>query len=475
MANLSVPIFDVKSPLDLGKINPVGSNVPEIKKAQEEAYKSVEDLTNALEERYAKPNWFKVAAGFAKPQLGGFLASMGSAAEAAGEQVEQQRAIAPTVAKLRAEVAAGKLGLSQRVEQEKAIQNYDKSGKPDITTLRYIYSLDPNSPVAKSIEKRPEFEQARREETGFGLGLQEKLQKNPSLIIGDPTYKGLEVPETTRNQYVNAVNNTVPPGVNPDIWKTMSFTQRQDAHAEAAIKQNTQGLEEGQRAAFDARQSHDVLDKLTTLRTLAVDKDLAPVFSVLNNGDLFSQYRAFLDKYPGNLQAATEGLVNATLNKLGNYTPETRAKFDKLVKDIAELEVRLRGNINNPTDAASILNQQRSPSLANSQAGFVGILDQLGLNAYQTIEYNNIRHKKGLTMSDLMNTNDMIDFRNRTRELSEQLARSNALDTTPIWYYPGRKSQAAPAAAPQAGAPQGGSAMTESEIRAEKERRKGLQ
>ncbi len=46
---------------------------------QEKLLSSLEDSQKALEQRYANPNWFKVAAGFFKPQLGGFAASLGSA------------------------------------------------------------------------------------------------------------------------------------------------------------------------------------------------------------------------------------------------------------------------------------------------------------------------------------------------------------------------------------------------------------
>lgn len=443
------PIFDVKSPLDVSKLNPVGSDVPAIQKAQQDAFDAQEKLAKSLEDRYANPNWFNVAAGFLKPQLGGFGASLGSAAEALGQHTEAQRAVAPTVERMRAEIAAGKLGLTQRTEQSRMIDEYDAAGKPDISKLRKIYSLDPNSPVGKSIEKRPEFEQARREETGFGMGIQEKLQKNPSLIVNDPAYRGHAVSEEERKRYEASVNSARPLGITPEMWAAMGFAARQDAIGRAANEQNRYGMEEGQKAAVDAEQSHNVLDDLTVLRKLATDPSLKPIFSLGRNGDLFSQFRAFLDKNPGNTQAAVDGLVEAAMDKLKNADEATRAKADKLVKDIAKLEVRLRGTLTNPTDAASFLNQAQSPSLANSQAGFVGILDQLGLDAYRQIELNNLRRQKGLTKSDLLSTDDMRQFRNQTREMRESLASKSALDQTPSWFYPGGKQ---PAAAPAAAA-----------------------
>jgi hypothetical protein len=478
------PAYDIKAPFDIKTLNPAGRDIPEISGAQEEAIRANEALMKALQERYAKPNWFKVAAGFAKPQLGGFLASLGSAAEAMGETVEAERAIAPTIARMRAEVAAGRAGLAQRTEQERAIREYDSQGKKDVNELRRILSLDPDSPIAKSIKERIPLEQERRAEAGFGVELQEALQKNPSLIITDPTYKGIAIPEDKQKEYIDQVNNGRPKGISPASWNAMTFPQRQEAIAKAGYDQLQQGMKEGQVSAMNAERSHDVLDELVSLRKLATDEKLKPVFALFSDGDLFSQLRAFLEQNPGRINDAVQGLVAATMNKLANVDPATRAKFDKLVKGIAEVEVRLRGTVNNPTDAASTLSSQRSPNLLNSQAGFVGIIDQLGLNAYRDIEMHHLRRQKGLTDADLMDTGELRKFRNQTRSLREQLASQNALETTPSWFFPeeGRTpfpaAPVTPAPVPSAKAetasPTGGGSMLERlrQERQERERRR---
>ena len=55
------------------------------------AYKAtVQDEIDKMQHAYDQPNWFKFAAGMLKPQLGGFFASLGSGAEALGQNVEQQ-------------------------------------------------------------------------------------------------------------------------------------------------------------------------------------------------------------------------------------------------------------------------------------------------------------------------------------------------------------------------------------------------
>lgn len=459
----SPPAFDIKSPLDVSKWNPVGDEVPAIAAEKQKSLDAQEKLVKSLEERYANPNWFKVAAGFLKPQLGGFAASIGSASEALGEGVEAQRAIAPTIERMRAEVAQGRIGMETNKEQARQMEEYDRLGLNDTAKLRKILSLAPSSDVGKSILDRLQLESGRRAETEAGINIQKELLKNPALkIINDPTYKGIETDPAKQQAFVKSVEEGRPAGITPQEWAGMGFTARTDAIISAANEKAGQFLKEGQKASLEAERSHEVLDDLSALRKLAVDPSLAPLFSVAQNGDLFSQFRAFLDKNPGNTQGAVEGLVAATIARLKNPDEVTRAKADKLIKNIADLEVKLRGTLNNPTDAASALSIARSPSLANSQAGFVGIVDQLGLGAYRDIELNSLRNKLRLTANDQIPTDQYREFRNKMRDLKDEMATKSSLDTTPVWFYPGRQetgtkqtvptaSSAAPEAKPTGG------------------------
>jgi hypothetical protein len=134
----------------LGKINP--AELPEDKL---EKYQGIlQEGVQALEKRYQEPNWFKVAAGFAKPQLGGFLASAGSAAEALGEQTEQKRAQQLPIAQMKAQIEQSNILLGQRKIQNTLFQDWKKTGKPmDESTATRIISLDPNSEVAQSVKE----------------------------------------------------------------------------------------------------------------------------------------------------------------------------------------------------------------------------------------------------------------------------------------------------------------------------------
>ena len=80
----------------------------------EEYKKLLDDNSAALKARYENPNWFNVAAGFLKPQLGGFAASLGSASQALGDWQEKQRANELPLAQMRAEIGMTNMVLGQR-------------------------------------------------------------------------------------------------------------------------------------------------------------------------------------------------------------------------------------------------------------------------------------------------------------------------------------------------------------------------
>lgn len=448
MADLDIekklpPAFDIKG-IDPSKINPAGRDIPEISQAHQDIFQSQEDLIKALEDRYKKINYFKLAEAFGKPQLGGFFASLGSAAGVLGEQAEAERAIQPTIAKMRADIATGKAALAQRTEQERMLRQYEdgiRAGQPqNLDKMREIIALAPDSPVAKSLEtKIGALQPERRAEARADIEIQKEFLANPALILTDETYKKA-VPRTEeeRQAYIKRVINGRPQGINPAEWDAMGFTAKEAAIAKLGNQKALASLEEGQKSAVRAEDGQQVLNQLTELREIALDPKLKPVFALFSDGDLFSQFRAYLDKNPGRVNDAVEGLVNATMNKLANADETTRAKFDSLVKGIKRLELRMRGTMNNPTDAAMQVSTMAAPSLVNSQAGFLKIIDSLGLNAYRDIEMHRLRTDRKLTDQDLLASGDMEDFNNRMRDVFKRLSVSNPLTEPPDFFYPGR-------------------------------------
>jgi hypothetical protein len=110
---------------------------------------------DALRKRYEQPNWFKVAAGFAKPQLGGFTASLGSAAEALGETEELRRAAELPIAQMRLELMqqGAILGSHKTVNDE--IRAYRQTHKtpPPLDKIMDWEARSPGNPVVAALHK----------------------------------------------------------------------------------------------------------------------------------------------------------------------------------------------------------------------------------------------------------------------------------------------------------------------------------
>ena len=149
-------------PSGLGVVGTYGVPEQDLQKLRE----AQESGIQALEQRYANPNWFNVAAGFLKPQLGGFAASLGSASQALGENLEKQRESQIPLAKMRAELAMTGIGMGKDRAAAEAFAKWKTTNKPmDEATYSQIVGLAPNSSVAAAAKAAYEGERA-------GQGLQ---------------------------------------------------------------------------------------------------------------------------------------------------------------------------------------------------------------------------------------------------------------------------------------------------------------
>jgi len=142
----------------LSKANFYGQdpNSPE----QQEILDAVKAGQQALETRYAQPNWFNIAAGFAKPQLGGFTASLGSAAEAMGATEENRRKDVLTAAQYRAQVALMKNQMGQNQAANKLVSEH--TGPITYDLLQKAVRLAPDAPATKSLQAGYEGQQKER-------------------------------------------------------------------------------------------------------------------------------------------------------------------------------------------------------------------------------------------------------------------------------------------------------------------------
>ncbi|CAB4241135.1 hypothetical protein UFOVP56_79 [uncultured Caudovirales phage] len=127
----------------------------------EEYQKALQASVSALEQRYANPNWFNVAAGFLKPQLGGFAASLGSAGQAMGENLEKQRESQLPIAQMRAQLAASKIAMGQKSAASELVAGH-KGPVTEELLKQVIARTGADSPVAQGIKEQLAGERANQ-------------------------------------------------------------------------------------------------------------------------------------------------------------------------------------------------------------------------------------------------------------------------------------------------------------------------
>jgi hypothetical protein len=207
------------------------------------------DAISALEQRYQKPNWFKVAAGFAKPQLGGFLASVGSAAEAFGENIEQERANKLPVAQMKLQLAQSNmlLGANKKVaDQIKKWKDEHPGETPSAQLVGEWAATAPGSSTVEALKNELKYQQDQQTQT-----LQRIKQKQDANIPLSPDEMGY-------------LKNIKPEGTPRDTTKpapagattTTPTTGAEPAKEEKAKPNNVYILPSGARANEDVYNLH---------------------------------------------------------------------------------------------------------------------------------------------------------------------------------------------------------------------------
>ena len=204
----------------LAQINPQGLEPEDLQRIRDVTDKGIADL----EKRYENPNWFKVAAGFAKPQLGGFLASLGSASEAMGENVEQQRENILPVTNLKVQRELANTLLGQKIKQKDMFKAWQALGTPmDERTYTSIAALGNDTEVAKAAKQFWDQASGRVTTTGQAEKIASDYPKLDSLFrdfinaSANPTADPAKVKASTDAYYKN-LDNAMPPGTDPRLW-----------------------------------------------------------------------------------------------------------------------------------------------------------------------------------------------------------------------------------------------------------------
>lgn len=381
---LSPPEFQAKSPLDYTKIIPGGIGTdPSVTDKYMEANKATEDYANALEQRFAQPNWFKIAAGFAKPQLGGFIASLGSAAEAAGSQQEAARAIAPTVARMRAEVSAGQLGFQQRMAQKKMFDDIQLSGKPMTSDdLNRIGEYGTETDIYKAAKQKFDTDQTiaatQSTKAGTASTLQSTSAREQELMREDPYYipldKGLQMDWNSHAKKQNEIFKTalLNTGLyNQNQLNAMTPAQLQESYDSATKQQAEKRLSDFSGAGQTLANNMTAMTNLAEARRLATSPGMSDLLGIGTGQNAVS---ALLGYITSNDQGNYNKLAAAT-QKLATEKPDLYAKFVVLQKALNTNISQARELVQNPSNQVTGLLQSTYPNVAMPQKSIVTLLD----------------------------------------------------------------------------------------------------
>jgi hypothetical protein len=368
-----------QSPLSLAtdpaKINPVGASQTDL----EEYQKSLDAQIKALEQRYAQPNWFNVAAGFAKPQLGGFLASLGSASQSLGETEERRRETMLPVAQMRTQLAQSKILTGQNKTQADEFEAWRNSGKPmDEKTYARIVSLQPESAVAKAAKGFFDAAQTaastKQTQLSTETGAMDASGRDPRMAALADVYAPSIKPEQ-RQKAEQIVFESKPPGTEDTAWRAMSpYDRAEEVRKYAASQRELQMDKEGS-SLQQAKISLERMPLLHSIRETAVQPGMDRFLGVFRGNDLMSIIA----------RAATDGkLVGGKLEGFDEYfkqanlkDPVELANAQNLIKQLAELQVRSTTSINHPTDLSRQLQATATPGLGNTQRSLLTLIDVL--------------------------------------------------------------------------------------------------
>jgi len=435
---------------------------------------ATKDALDKLEQRYAQPNWFKIAAGFAKPQLGGFLASLGSAAEAQGQTVEQQRAIAPTIAMMRANLGAQQAIMSQNKTQATDWQDFltHPPGDPKEALRRAtdIATRNPDSAVGKAASSWVTQNQTASTTTGQ----QQEQRLNAITASGkdpmaqfDPFIQSQLNPnsdpkelEAKQKQFLTSVEGAKPPQIDQSQWDSMERYEKMKMASDYAAKQLEAGMGVEEKMRQQANSAPERLSLLRNIRDLSLGVGVPDV--VLPDGTKVTgqqQMAAGFNVFGGNnpvevlARAAADGKLGEKLADLDKYarqanmSPQARDQFQKVNKLLAEWSVSMRGSSTNPTDALAYLQQQGSPSIGNSQKALVSLVDLLGHDEYTNLDKYKYAKEKKLPYGELEHNPQFLTMLTNKALDRNKIATQDPTVATPNWYNPNAIFENKPTAA----------------------------
>lgn len=483
---------------DFSKLKPAGvGDDPEITAARDATIRATEDQIKALEQRYEQPNWFKMSAAFAKPQLGGFLASLGSAAEVLGENVEGQRAIAPTVAQMRAQVAGQREGLVQRTkgytmlnermkkpggltsEDVADIQKYDEEiGK--VAQQKFNNQRNTFADMRAAYQSGADYAQLVKD-----YGKEFVDQFLPSLVSqvpGKPAATGAQAKPATGDMPTTPAEPTASNAKRPlGVPESMVAGVTKGQELAATATQIEDRIQETKKLQDQYGQQSTtalpIYNTATELYTLASKPYMAPAFAVFEKGDPM-----------GILGKALEAQdVSSVLKKMRDQITTSRmnasdkksamADLQAMELSLGALQTQLQNGIVNPTDARTMFEAGQVPGTKNTQDAFLRGIARIGSDAlgrYETnVVFNQFLNRSNADVKEWQRSPEFIAVQNNLKKRSQQAITNVAGSEMPSFMKSGLegayKYQPASTSKP---ATQGSSARkTDADVEAEMKKR----
>lgn len=457
------PIFKVPTP-ELPK-NPAGlTSDPAIRESYQAALQAQKDYADALERRYAQPNLFNVAAGFLKPQLGGFFASLGSASQELGKQVEAQRAMAPTIAQMRSELAMRQVDLAQRMKAGETAEQIAGTGRqptPGQAATAELFAKGPEG-VAGAAQT------AAREAVGTAAAAAAASGKDPTLshlreftqVQMDPNADPKKIQEA-QVKYDQSLNAARPPQVEPAQWEAMSRYQKQEEVDRYSRMQLEAGVGGEQAMQQKASTAPSRLTLLGSVRDLAMgvglkdEVDKSTGQTITGRQQMERALGVFTGSNPLEVigKAASEGRFGQVLQDLTerarqlSLTPAALDQFQKLAKLLAENQVSLRGTTVNPTDAAASMQQMASPNIGNTQRSLLTLVDLMALGEQHAIDKYKYVLDSRIPSRQLAVDPGFLQKQTQFADQYRRIATADPFAQIPEFYSPGAGMKSAPAAA----------------------------
>ena len=394
-------------------------NLVGLEKEDVDKYRAAQQqFIKSLEDRYQQPNLFNIAAGFAKPQLGGFTASLGSAMQSLGEQQEKQRDIQLPLYKAKSELAAYEMGLKQKGKAANIVEGAAGQGKT-LTPSQGMYTTALEKGPASGAQAGQEFQSSQADQLMRALA----QGRDYTTIVKD---LGKDFVDSNMGQLLKDHPNILPPTDLPEYLKPKPVGNAggagnvSNAPAPAAPQASgipgvpstlTTGLTKGQELASTNEQIQKRIERVnelnknlgsqaslaapiyesaTSLYQLASKPSLKPAFAIFEHGDPMSILGKAMED-----QSLSSVLANAR-QQITNARYGSQADKDQALSDFHAFENALGGlntavitGFQNPTDARSMIEKSAVPNAKNTRDAFLRGIARLGSDALTRYETKN--------------------------------------------------------------------------------------